>query len=223
MKPVASIIIPSYQHADYLPDAIDSAIAQTVPCEVLVVDDGSTDDTLDMLLAEYADKPRVRIFPLMHGGVATARNHGIRHALCEYITFLDADDVIEPHKIERQIAELEAHPGAGFCLCDVRIIDDVARKTELASERYGYGLWTHYGVMTLDGRIDHLLAARNFIPVHSPLIWRDSLSGIRFRDMALEDWTFWRELALVASCCYVPEVLATYNARVSGRNRKAKC
>lgn len=217
MKPVASIIIPAFNHADYLPDAIDSVLAQTLQCEVLIVDDGSTDDTLGMLLTEYADKTGVRIFPMMHRGVATARNHGIRHALCEYVMFLDADDAITPEKIERQVVELEAHPAAGWCLCDVRIIDDVGRKDEPASKRYGYA------AMALNGRIDHLLTSRNFIPVHSPLIWRPALGDIRFREGALEDWTFWRELAAVASCCYVPEVLATYNARATGRNRRAKC
>ena len=88
---VASIIIPSYNHAQWLPDAIESALAQTERCEVIIVDDGSTDGTIS-LLDRYKD--RVRAVTLSHGGPSVARNTGIDMARGDFVMFLDADDVL---------------------------------------------------------------------------------------------------------------------------------
>lgn len=212
---VASIIIPCRNHAEYLPAAIESALAQTVTCEVTVIDDGSTDDTRGVIENYIDTGVRAICFSASHG-VAAARNRGIEYADAEYLMFLDADDTIEPAKVEKQIAMLEANPDAGFCLCDTRIIDEVRGEKTKANRRY------LYENMKLDGNISWYLADRNFIPVHAPLIWRPALGDIRFPDGPLEDWAFWRALAAVASCTYLPEVLCTYNARKTGRNRKSR-
>ncbi|WP_436347802.1 glycosyltransferase family 2 protein [Natronorubrum sp. FCH18a] len=102
-----SVIIPTYNRATTLPRAIDSALAQTVEdLEVVVVDDGSTDDT-DSVLAGYED-PRVR--PVVHAtnqGANVARNTGIDHARGEYVAFLDSDDEWRSDKLERQLEALE--------------------------------------------------------------------------------------------------------------------
>lgn len=215
MTPLCSIIIPTHQHGHVLGEAIKSALAQTAPVEVLVIDDGSTDDTAVVAGRFFALDDRVRVFHRPHRGVASARNHGIAQAIGEYLAFLDADDTIEPEKVERQIEAL-ARNDAGWCFCDTRIIDAVKGKEELASKRYGYGK------MKLDGNIAPLLASRNFIPVHAPLIWRPALGEIRFEGGALEDWRFWQDLALVARVRYIPQVLATYRAGKGGRNRSTK-
>ncbi|PCR89642.1 glycosyltransferase family 2 protein [Natrinema ejinorense] len=102
-----SVIIPTYNRAATLPIAIDSALEQTVDdLEVVVVDDGSTDDT-DSVLAAY-DDPRVR--PVVHAtnrGANVARNTGLEYARGEYVAFLDSDDEWHPEKLERQLAALE--------------------------------------------------------------------------------------------------------------------
>ncbi|SFS53453.1 glycosyltransferase family 2 protein [Halostagnicola kamekurae] len=102
-----SVIIPTYNRAETLPRAIDSALEQTVEdLEVVVVDDGSTDDT-SAVLAAY-DDPRVR--PVVHAtnqGANAARNTGIDHANGEYVAFLDSDDTWLPAKLERQLGALE--------------------------------------------------------------------------------------------------------------------
>ncbi|QLG50755.1 glycosyltransferase family 2 protein [Natrinema halophilum] len=102
-----SVVIPTYNRAATLPDAIDSALNQTIDdLEVIVVDDGSTDDT-ESVFAEY-DDPRVR--PVVHAtnlGANVARNTGIDHARGEYVAFLDSDDRWHPQKLERQLATLE--------------------------------------------------------------------------------------------------------------------
>ena len=90
-----SIIIPCYNHAQYLPEAIESALAQTVPCEVIVVNDGSTDNT-----SEVAKKYNVKLIEKENGGLASARNAGIKEAKGEWILTLDADDTIPPEFVE---------------------------------------------------------------------------------------------------------------------------
>ncbi|MFP8953665.1 glycosyltransferase family 2 protein [Natrialbaceae archaeon A-arb3/5] len=105
--PHVSVVIPTYNRAETLARAIDSALEQTVDdLEVVVVDDGSTDDT-PSVLATY-DDPRVR--PVVHAtnrGANVARNTGIEHARGEYIAFLDSDDEWRPAKLERQLKTLE--------------------------------------------------------------------------------------------------------------------
>ena len=105
--PRVSVIIPTYDRAETLPDAIDSALEQTVSdLEVVVVDDGSTDDTPSVLAS--VDDPRVR--PVVHAtnrGANVARNTGIEHARGEYVAFLDSDDRWHPEKLERQLEALE--------------------------------------------------------------------------------------------------------------------
>ncbi|MXV64113.1 glycosyltransferase [Natronorubrum sp. JWXQ-INN-674] len=106
-----SVIIPTYNRASTLVRAIDSALEQTIDdLEVVVVDDGSTDDTASVLAAY--DEPRVR--PVVHAtnrGANVARNTGIDHARGEYVAFLDSDDEWHPAKLERQLAALEARSG----------------------------------------------------------------------------------------------------------------
>lgn len=210
IHPVVSIIIPTYNHAHYLPDAMESALAQTVPCEVVVVDDGSTDETFDILMMYV--KRGVRGSCVSHRGVAAARNYGLDRARGEFVMFLDADDVIHSRKCERQLEAFAE--GAKWVLCDVRIEHENGRRTT-ASEQYGYA------DIDLDGAmIGPLLKPRNFIPVMSPLVRADVLHDIRFPKGRLEDWRFWRAVADVARVAYVPEVLATYRRRLNGRHNQ---
>lgn len=208
---LTSIIIPAYNHARYLPAAIASALAQTVPVEVIVVDDGSTDD-VDLAMSQFLDDERVSYMKRPHEGVAAARNAGIDAASGDFLMFLDADDTIEPTKVELQIACMD--DAAGWVLCDTRIVN-VDGSTELASDRYDYA---H---KRLDGWLEPWLSVANFIPVHAPLIRRSALvlGDIRFPvDKDPEDWHFWHALAHQARCRYTPAILATYHKRRGGRN-----
>ena len=105
--PRVSVIVPTYNRARTLSRAIDSALAQTIEdVEVLVVDDGSTDDTASVL-ASY-DDPRLRtVVHASNQGANVARNTGIEHARGEYVAFLDSDDEWFPTKLERQLEALE--------------------------------------------------------------------------------------------------------------------
>jgi glycosyltransferase involved in cell wall biosynthesis len=118
-----SVIIPTHNFADFIEDAVASALNQdVVGLEVIVVDDGSTDDTPDRL-ARISD-PRLRSIRLAHGGVGVARNRGLSLARGRYFAFLDADDRWRPGKLARQIALLESEPDVGFVFTNFVRFDD---------------------------------------------------------------------------------------------------
>ncbi|MFQ5529095.1 MAG: glycosyltransferase family 2 protein, partial [Gemmatimonadota bacterium] len=107
-------MIPSYNCAAYLREAIETACDQTYPpLEVIIVDDGSTDGSL-RIAREYGEP--VRVVTQANAGVSAARNHGIEQATGEWIAFLDADDVWEPSKLERQMAAATAAGGDVVCV-----------------------------------------------------------------------------------------------------------
>ena len=103
-----SVIIPTYNRAAFLARTIDSVLAQSYKDrEIIVIDDGSTDDT-QALLASYADS--IRTMSIANSGVSHARNVGIKAAKGAWITLLDSDDVWHPTKLERQMAYHDSHP-----------------------------------------------------------------------------------------------------------------
>jgi glycosyltransferase involved in cell wall biosynthesis len=113
LKPPVSVVIPAYNAAHCITRAVDSVLAQSYThCEIVVVDDGSTDATVETL-ARYGDA--LRIIRQTNGGAGRARNQGIRETGGEFIAFLDADDRWLPAKLARQVAILEARPEIGFC------------------------------------------------------------------------------------------------------------
>lgn len=122
-EPMLSIVIPAYNVAPYIEAAIDSALAQTfTDLEVIVVDDGSTDDTGDVIAqvsARHQD-PRLKVLHRANGGLAAARNTGISMASGQYIGFLDSDDVWLPTKAQRHIDLMEQDPTIGISFSDSR-------------------------------------------------------------------------------------------------------
>lgn len=110
-QPLVSIVIPAYNNRRYLPAALDSCLAQTYPrCEVIVVDDGSTDGTDSLIRDRYG--ARVRLLRQSNRGPSAARNAGIQAAHGDYVKFCDADDQLLPDITARSMAILAAQPGA---------------------------------------------------------------------------------------------------------------
>jgi len=117
--PKVSVVIPSYNCARYLPAAVDSVRAQSYPdTEIIVVDDGSTDET--PAIAERYGRQIVYI-RTANRGAAAARNRGIRASNGEYLAFLDADDWWEPTKLAEQVPELEKDETVGLVYTDMRV------------------------------------------------------------------------------------------------------
>jgi GT2 family glycosyltransferase len=125
-----SVIIPCFNAASYVGGAVASCLAQTAAdLEVLVVDDGSSDDSAAAATAAAAGDPRVRVLTQRNQGVGAARNAGLAVARGEFVSFLDADDEIEPEKLAVQGAVLEENPGIGLVLCDGSVIDRAGQMT----------------------------------------------------------------------------------------------
>lgn len=117
--PTVSVVIPAYNAAWCVRRAVDSVLAQTfTDSELIVVDDGSTDDTAHVL-AEYGS--RVRIVSKPNGGLSSARNAGIAAARGRYVAFLDADDAWLPEKLARQVALMDGNDNLVFCSTAARI------------------------------------------------------------------------------------------------------
>jgi glycosyltransferase involved in cell wall biosynthesis len=108
-----SVVIPAYNSIAYLPETVESVLKQTfTDFEVLIIDDGSSDQTVEW--ASQITDPRVKLMKQKNQGSSGARNTGIAHAQGEYVALLDADDIWEPTKLEKQVLRLEGNPAVGL-------------------------------------------------------------------------------------------------------------
>jgi glycosyltransferase involved in cell wall biosynthesis len=122
LRPTISVVIPAYNSASFVGEAITSVLTQTVPAtEIVVVDDGSTDDTAAVAAAALERAPatiRTQVIRQLNGGVPVARNTGLLHSSGEFVTFLDADDLILPDHFRHVLECLAAHPEAVMAFAD---------------------------------------------------------------------------------------------------------
>lgn len=214
---VTTIVIPTYQGESFVVEALESACAQTAPVDVVLVDDGSTDDTPRELMEARRRGCNFRYVRIEHGGPAAARNRGIEEARGEFLMFLDVDDLIDPRKVEKQLFAMQASRlGAGWAFCDVVILEP-GRPATTASKRYGYD------ERRLRGWLAEDLGRANYIPNMAPLIRAALLEngGPRFTrtPQPNEDWPFLVDVARLAPAEYVPEALATYRKRANSWSR----
>jgi glycosyltransferase involved in cell wall biosynthesis len=199
MPPRVSVIIPAYNAAEFIGEALDSVGAQTFrDFEVLVIDDGSTDGTADIAEA-YGDP--VRVMRTSNHGAARARNTGVAAATGELVAFLDADDIWEPDKLARQVVAIRAE--RRFVYCDT----------------LSFGLQTMSGMRmsgggTLpSGNILVDLVQNNFVATSTVLIDREVVQRAGGFDVDLrvgEDWMLWLRAARLTEASYVPAVLVRY-------------
>ncbi len=149
MRPLVSIIIPVYNGAEYLAEAIDSALAQTYfPIEILVVNDGSCDDgRTEQVMRRYGD--RIHALSKANGGVSSALNAGIAHMRGDYFSWLSHDDVYLPGKIEAQMAAVEGREHV-IALCSGSLMDQA-----------GHAMW--HPMKRLHGELDGANLFRRFI------------------------------------------------------------
>jgi glycosyltransferase involved in cell wall biosynthesis len=209
--PKVSIIIPTYNAAAFLPRAVESVLTQTYPrVQVVVVDDGSTDET-PHLLKRFGSP--VLCLRQTNRGPAAARNLGLSVAEGEYIGFLDADDWLLPRTLLRHVRFLEARPEHGWVYGDVQYVDEAGTSLDLASQRFRYGQRD-----SLEGVLFPALIHGNFIPFHAPLFRRRCLEETGPFDedpelIGIEDWDLLLRLSLVAPAAYLPEICAVCTVR----------
>jgi glycosyltransferase involved in cell wall biosynthesis len=124
MRPTVSVVIATYNHGRFLSAAIASVLAGTfADFEIIVVDDGSSDDTAEVIFPYLADR-RLRYYRKAHQGLSAARNLGIRFAQAPLLAFLDADDLWLPEKLEKQLALFRRDPGLGVVYARRLLIDE---------------------------------------------------------------------------------------------------
>lgn len=177
-----SVVIPAYNRQAYIADTIESVLAQTVPdVELIVVDDGSTDDTL-AIVSRYGDA--VRCIRQQNLGAAAARNRGAREATGQFIAFLDSDDQWNPNFLSTMLVAATRHPQAAALYAFAQMID---ANGKLLLQK------THHVVYDPDDLYAVLLRA-NFLLPSTMLFRRAALIEVGLFDVSLrrlQDWDLW--------------------------------
>jgi len=160
--PLVSVVIPTYNRAPLVTKAVGSALAQTyAPVEVVVVDDGSTDDTGERLAREFAGDARVRTIHQRNGGPASARNAGFAEARGAYVALLDSDDRWHAWKLAAQVACMERHPELGMTWTDMEMVDPSGRVADPAHLRTMYSA---YRLFSTDEIFPRSVPLRDIVP-----------------------------------------------------------
>lgn len=200
-QPLVSVVIATYNMGQYLPLAIDSVLAQTWSnLEVIVVDDGSKDDTAEHMERYEAD-PRVRYFPTENQGQPKAKNKGLEESRGDFIAFCDADDLWEPFKLNVQIPHFK-NQNVGVVYSEVSYIDqngDPVDK-EIPYERFS-------------GEVTDKLVIKNFVPFGTAIFRRSCMDDLGRFDESLPmgiDWDLWLRYSMQWHFQYVPETTYIY-------------
>lgn len=215
MNPKVSVVIPTYNRATKVPKAIESVLAQTFKdVEVIVVDDGSSDDTQKVLTGAFGH--RIRYCPQTNQGASIARNKGIEQARGEWIAFLDSDDHWEEDKLEWQFKALDHFgPQSRACYTDVRFdnYDEPRTMFQLAEESY-----LHEGDIGVNEEALTLLVrpggAGMVICLSSFMVGADVIrktGGFNPRLPYSQDSEFMFRLAMKTGLCYVNRPLVWFD------------
>lgn len=206
-----SVIIPAYNAITYFPETLESLLKQTFnDFEVIVVNDGSTDETGQWL--SQIKEPKVRLISQKNQGLAGARNTGITHAQGEYIAILDADDLWEPDKLEKQVRVLDKNPEVALVYTWVGFIDENGNHTGRVFKNCA------------EGYVWQKLTQHNIVECGSvPLIRRScfKIVGLFDRNLNsyLEDWDMWLRIAASHQFKVIKEPLVYYRQHSSSTSR----
>jgi glycosyltransferase involved in cell wall biosynthesis len=200
--PMVSVVMPCYNLGRFLHLAVESVLAQTFEdVEIVIVDDGSTDEFTIALLDDF-ERPRTRVLRQANGGVASARNHGIRESTGRYICCLDPDDQLRPGFFERAVAVLDAQADVGIVAGAIEMFDERNEVTRSGSQC----------------DLPRLLTQN---AIHEASVFRRSAwerSGGYFGSFStpgIEDWDLWLHLCEMGFRIEVlPEVVVDYRIRV---------
>jgi glycosyltransferase involved in cell wall biosynthesis len=209
--PIISVIVPAYNAEQTILETITSVQQQTFSdFELIVINDGSTDRTLE-LLSTVKDH-RLKIFSYPNGGVPVARNRGIFQATGDFIAFLDADDLWTPDKLELQLAALQQHPDAGVVYSWAYYMDEKGESFNADNPIF------------FAGNVYAQLLVNDFIVSGSNcLIRKQAIESVGEFDPALscaEDWDYWLRLAAHWPFCVVPKPQIFY--RISSNSASSK-
>lgn len=195
-----SVVIPTYNRADFLPEAIDSALSQDVGLEVILVDDGSVDNT-PTVMQRYRDDSRVCYIIQQNQGQSVARNRGIAEAQGEFIAFLDSDNRWLPGKLKAELAIMDANPKVDVVYGDVISIDEQGRELH------------RYNLHRYSGRITPYMLVDNIVSMNTSLTRSaifDELGAFNTQDRIAEDYELWLRLSVSCRFYYLPMFMCEY-------------
>ncbi len=199
-----SVVMPCFNAAGHIAASLESALAQSYRnLELVVVDDGSTDDTLAELERFHSLDRRVTVATQPNSGPGAARNHGLRVARGDYIAFLDADDAWHPQCLEKLAAALDRNPDAGLAYCGWQNVG-------LSGGRGDPYIPPDY---EQENKLEVVFSSCPW-PIHAALTRRDAVTAVGGFD---EQWTscmdfeLWLKIAVQNRIVLVPEVLAFYH------------
>ncbi len=204
-SPLISVIIPMYNTRDFIEQTVKSVLAQTYSeLEVIIVDDGSKDDSAALVQAMQRDDSRVKYIYQENQGVSAARNNAVANSSGEYLAFLDSDDLWKPDKLEKQMNRIKA-TGMEACYCGYQMFcgDEMGK---VFPERYLEGsilarvIQEKVSVWTSTVVIKKSVVTDNKIEFRPGLNWS-------------EDMEFFCKLMYLSSFCCVREILALYRQR----------
>jgi glycosyltransferase involved in cell wall biosynthesis len=212
LRPLVSIVIPTYNRAALLREAVQAVCAQTYSSwELLVVDDGST-DTTRAYLATLTDE-RIRAIWLDHSGnAALVRNVGIRAARGSHVAFLDSDDLWNREKLVLQMDQLEAHPECRWGYTGMALMDERGREIHRIDSRLRptYGGWI----------LEHMLEGRALVTTSTVIAQRELLESVGGFDETLlrsHDIDLWIRLAERSPAAVVSMPLVTWRRHPDNR------
>jgi glycosyltransferase involved in cell wall biosynthesis len=215
MNPKVSVVIPTYNRADKVCKTVESALAQTFcDLEVIVVDDGSADDTGKILADVYGS--RIRYYFQPNQGASVARNRGIAEARGEWIAFLDSDDLWNKDKLEWQFKALERFgTESGACYTDVRFYNHAETRTlfQMAEESYRHGAGSGINAETLKLLVRP--GGAGMVVCLSSLLARADIvrktGGFDVKLLYSQDSEFMFRLALLTRFCYANRPLVWFD------------
>jgi len=200
--PKISILIPAYNAEKTILETVKSVLQQTwTDLEILVGDDGSKDNTINILQRTYTDS-RLKIYCFPHRGVQVTRNHLLKLAISDYVAFLDADDLWTPNKLEKQYQAIQNHSKAMIAYSWTQYIDEQNQPLSI------------YCRTSFDGNVYLHLLLSDFIGSGSnPLVLRSAMLAVGGFDetfLAAQDWDLWIRLAANYEFAVVPETQVFY-------------
>lgn len=205
MNELVSIIMPSYNCAEYIEESIRCVLAQTYPVwELIIIDDGSTDDSVARVTALKATDGRIALYRNERNeGPAYTRNRALRMAKGRWIAFLDSDDLWEPEKLERQIRFMEEH-GYAFTYTCYQEIDIQSRPTGVMVS--GPKHITHWGMLKYD-----------WVGCLTVMYDQHRVGLVQIARMKrLNDYAMWLKVIRKADCYLLDECLSRYRSDRQG-------